>query len=416
MRVATAVFLPDDDVLLALVTKDATEFRRLDGSTGLTLESIAVPLGSVSAPNYCRIREMKMSGTDAIYVIGSCLPGALARLSLAPLRVDWTRAVDPEASTGFHALRADTSGAYVLDGIGATSVLRKFAALDGTEAWSVERPEPRLQALHFDIDGDLIARLAATSPGPVQGVVEKFSSASGASLWAYADSGSISSLAISTDAILAAGTDPAPSSAETSRGFLARIARTDGAGVWRMEMPAQASGDTAISGLAVRGQDVMAIGTNCRPDPDIENCLATLWHANAQKGTPIHSAPLRVGSAVLAHAEIEDGETTLVGAIEWGENGQQLRLRSYRNTDGEVLRESVHPAALINLPGQAADRLELLRTGDGHVAALFGRSPRGIAWASDSRLMKIDSVSGLLLWERALLDRLQGQTDINPTA
>lgn len=370
--------LPSGD-LVSVSRGEPGSIRVLSGATGATLDLLAIE-GCQDA--------ITTSASGMVYVAGSCVPGRVTALRTDPLRIEWSSAPDEIWHGQIVGLVADASGVLVAK----SEQLRRHSANDGQLLW--EAMPIAGQFNQFEIDG--VGNVVTSGTA-----IDRWDGTTGAHLWHYAEA-AVAHVDPAHDAVFFAGMRSPESPGDRIRGYAGRLALADGNVVWRQETDGTAS--ILFFDIAMSAGHLRIVGVDCT-FPYSESCRSLLWTADPATGSNLTSAPLVARNGVRGTVTLEEGDRTLVAALEWSVDGPQIHLRSHANATGALLQESVTPIPFATMAWSQQHSLAVVRSGDGNIVATYGiRGEGSTDYHVDATILKIDVTNGQRVWQKFLLD------------
>ncbi len=377
-ELAAVAVLPSGD-LVSVFRGEPGSIRVLSGATGATLDLLAIE-GCQDA--------ITASASGMVYVGGSCVPGRVTALRTDPLHVEWNSAPDELWHGQSVGMVADASGVL----IAKSEQLRRLSASDGQLLWEAMPVEGQFKQFEIDGVGNIVTSGAA---------IDRWDGTTGTHLWHYAEA-AVAHVDSAHDAVFFAGMRSPQSPGDRTRGYAGRLALADGNVVWRHETDGTAS--IQFFDIAMSAGDLRIVGVDCT-FPYSETCRSLLWTADPATGNNLASAPLVARSGVRGTATLEEGDRTLLAALEWSADGPQIHLRSHDNATGALLQESVTPISFVTMAWSQNHSLSVVRSGDGNIVATFGiRGEGSTDYHVDATILKIDVTNGQRLWQKFLLD------------
>ena len=403
----SAIQMSNDALMLVAPISSRLQLRRLNLNNGAVTESLD---GGAAGPFYCDGVSMASDGSGAVFLGSTCLAGDIIKVIESPLRLDPNWQPSP-SNTFTRNVRFDSGALYAVVSSGSPSVLRKFNPNTGETLWTyVGAGGGEGVVRQFGVlDGVVLIQLYTANAASIQ----RIDPTTGALLWSCTQTRLVNTAAAAGNDLVIGGAVDSGIVFSNARGYLEGIDLTTGVARWTAILAAPQGGVSKLSGLAIQGNQAVAIGAGCSPVVGSNSCNATLWRYDRASGAPIEAAAavrVRLGNN---NAGIVDSSPVqpIIATLEMGQGGAQLRVRRLAGSDGTPTLDIVSPIEM-SRPGRLPEYARVIPTGDGHLAALVTNFYRA-ALTSDAVVMKINGTNGAVLWRRSLFDFSQGQQDVD---
>lgn len=395
--------------LLLVGDSGRVQVRQLDRDSGRLLDMVDVQQSATS----CAALSVVGDGAGSWFVAVRCDGVRVIKLTGSPLRVDSSWQLPSAGSPALATqglLRYDAGALYSEVFENSVSRLAKFSATTGALLWTYPDASSALTSASWVLtDSDILLARAWQADGLP--VLQRLNAASGQMLWSSVDAFDAYMATLTSDQLVVGGHREL--SGGRSQGYVQRLDLATGSSVWQSSL-VPASGDSQVRALAIQGSQAVALGRVCGLPPNNHfDCQLDLWRLNATSGALLETGSLkaRIGyrgvyvTSALAGSQVQ-------AALQMGGDGQQLRIQRLRESDGQVLFETVVPAAM-TIPWMVPDYVQVQATADGHYLAQLSSYFYGTpAYESDVVLLKIHGSSGALLWRRSMIDFSTGPQNI----